>query len=247
MRKIFTLIELLVVIAIIAILAGMLLPALNRARESARTIQCGSQIRQVAHLHLLYAGDYKDLLPSPYKSYGGNSSVQEWYYQSYLAKHYLGNKYNPNLFLCPTLLPEKLKALNGASWVGTLYGSNVIAIDGITSGWFVIEKNRPLSRIPFASRGCLMLENYGHGTFNCRTSTLANMATNNGVDNPAFNHSGQANGVFFDGHLEKLRRRQVPCYESYPSIGVATRGNTYFVRGDTPLNPTSSTYTIVGL
>ncbi len=246
MRKNFTLIELLVVIAIIAILAGMLLPALNRARESARTIQCGSQIRQVAQLHLLYAGDYKDLLPSPYKSYGGNATTQEWYYQTYLARNYLG-KWNINLFLCPTLLPEKLKALNGASWVGTLYGSNSTAIEGITSGWFVIEKNRPLSRIPFASRGCLMIENYGHGTFNCRTSALANMAANNGVDNPAFNHSGQANGVFFDGHLEKLRRRQVPCYESYPSIGVAARGNTYFVRGDTPLNPTSATYTIVGL
>ncbi len=246
MRKNFTLIELLVVIAIIAILAGMLLPALNRARESARTIQCGSQIRQVAQLHLLYGGDYKDLLPSPYKSYGGNATTQEWYYQKYLANHYLG-KWNSNLFLCPTLLPEKLKALNGASWVGTLYGSNEVAIDGITSGWFVIEKNRPLSRIPFASRGCLMLEDYGHSNFNCRTSALVNMSANSGTDNPAFNHSGQANGVFFDGHLEKLRRRQVPCYESYPSIGVATRGNTYFVRGDTPLNPTSSTYTIVGL
>ncbi|OQA82379.1 MAG: hypothetical protein BWY31_03196 [Lentisphaerae bacterium ADurb.Bin242] len=245
MRKNFTLIELLIVIAIIAILAGMLLPALNRARESARTINCGSQIRQVAHLHLLYAGDYKDLLPSPWKSYGGNASVQEWYYQSYLASNYLGNKWNRNLLLCPTLLPAKLKALNGASWVGTLYGSNSVAIEGISSGWFEIEKNRPLSRIPFASRGCLMLENYGHGIFDCRTTSLGNLATGNA--NPAFNHSGQANGVFFDGHLEKLKRRQVPCYESYPSAGVANRGNTYFVRGDTPLNPTNPTYTIVGL
>lgn len=241
MRKNFTLIELLIVIAIIAILAGMLLPALNRARESARTIQCGSQIRQVAQLHLLYAGDYKDLLPSPYKSYGGNATTQEWYYQTYLARNYLG-KWNSNLFLCPTLLPAKLKALNGASWVGTLYGSNSIAIEGVTSGLFVIEKNRPLSRIPFASRGCLMLENYGHGIFDCRTTSLGNLTTGNA--NPAFNHSGQANGVFFDGHLEKLKRPQVPCYESYPSAGVATRGNTFFVRGDTPQNNVA---TITGL
>lgn len=75
----FTLIELLVVIAIIAILAGLLLPVLSRAKGKARQIQCLSQTHQLALGLQMYAHDNNDALPWP--NWGRNG--RGWLYQPF--------------------------------------------------------------------------------------------------------------------------------------------------------------------
>jgi prepilin-type N-terminal cleavage/methylation domain-containing protein len=103
-KRAFTLVELLVVIAIVAILAGLLLPALGRAKEDGRRTSCASNLQQVNLAIRFYANDYSDSLPvlpnpNPYPN-----GVGAYYKQ--LVKVYLGltgpPSPNEKVFICPS-------------------------------------------------------------------------------------------------------------------------------------------------
>ena len=111
-KRSFTLIELLVVIAIIAILAGMLLPALNKAREKAKGTQCTGNLKQMGLLFTHYTNDYGEWLPPDISRVNGYN--QSWIFPllQYLRNYKSVGIYSispkiPKMMRCPSF-PEKL-------------------------------------------------------------------------------------------------------------------------------------------
>jgi prepilin-type N-terminal cleavage/methylation domain-containing protein/prepilin-type processing-associated H-X9-DG protein len=107
----FTLVELLVVIAVIAILAGLFLPALVRAKAKGQGIYCMNNLRQLQLAWFLYADDYGDILP---RNFGGNTVGIDIFSASWVAGRlsYDSDSDNTNIF---NLVPGKIGTIGGYS------------------------------------------------------------------------------------------------------------------------------------
>lgn len=230
-RRLFTLIELLVVIAIIAILAAMLLPALSSARESARAVNCVSNMKQLSLVFLLYSHDNDDYLPclnhlnpGGTNSYGEVIGAKNWLDD--LVSFYLGSKQasvNPSKVLrCPN------ETVNED--ITTNYGLNYL-IASNSNGSIKITS------LPNHSQTGMLVENYGHLCYYCyvqNTTGIHATGSAYGTNRAAFfRHKKNTRCVtgYLDGHCEPVDKKKLPCLESYPDTEEVTLRNTWFNMG----------------
>ncbi len=163
--KNFTLIELLIVIAIIAILAALLLPALNKARDKGKMIRCASNQKQIGTALHMYAQDFGDIV-TLYIARGSNPVTYAALLSNKLREFYGLNPYyglstnyldSLDVFTCPSILPfgpAPKKGFDGGPRSTYTKGVNHLAIYGTVAN----AKGHPLtqedvSTDPFVYRG----------------------------------------------------------------------------------------------
>ena len=127
MKRCFSLIELLISIAIIAILASMLLPVLQKARESARAISCANQVKQLFYGISSYCEAYEGWGPITQSNYAEDGLFYYWPRLMWKLKY----SSSPKSFLCPSAeeyyMTRELKSVkfnqSGENWRYPHYGT----------------------------------------------------------------------------------------------------------------------------
>jgi prepilin-type processing-associated H-X9-DG protein len=116
----FTLVELLVVIGIIALLISVLLPALNKARESATAVTCSNQLRQLSLAFIMYTGENHGYFPPGNMKSAQNNSISTYYTNPSVIQKYLNLKKDPttvdivrsDIYYCPSYRRQEPFASN---------------------------------------------------------------------------------------------------------------------------------------
>ncbi len=221
MKKHFTLIELLVVIAIIAILAAMLLPALNQAREKAKENNCRGNLKDIGLTLLLYIDSQNDFIPASNGNFDSSSKGkwQDVLYSFNLGKApynyiYAGgdsSKLSPlGVFACPS----SSKPYSGVD-VSNHYGINSLTHYSGTGRGFASKNDgsvdMKLGSIKSPSRRAAVFDidrlsagGYPDGSAYQKSILIQN------TNNWRHRNNGGINVLFADGHVETVAEKAIP-------------------------------------
>jgi prepilin-type processing-associated H-X9-DG protein/prepilin-type N-terminal cleavage/methylation domain-containing protein len=212
-RDRFTLIELLVVIAIIAILASMLLPALNQAREKAKSIKCASNLKQLGTSFYMYMDDSQEYFPQTYYL---NPHFVVW-----PATLIINNYAQGSIFVCPSKLYnvtwwEKTAdnwPAHGTDFRYVAYGYN----DSIGySNKKLANVKKPSATILLADAYCGSVPKRGYYNLNPGFAGAAAVAQ------VEARHTNSANVAWADGHV-----KNAPIKTSVTAAPYAASNNPY--------------------